>query len=195
PNRGPADGLAIKEPLQGGEWIVRRNPMRVGSSSDWYPHSLRCIHRRNTASSLGAVLLQKLISAEIHRILNSPTHAKRFHSLQTLFGRVVEMRDRPSQSAYWNFLIQLLEEPEEFVDGCIAVPMHRQCHALLSCPLDDFVIAILLRLRGLLVVVHVPGDALADTVELQHIVAEAHRQQPRQILVLFKLLARRLSVQ
>jgi len=47
----------------------------------------------------------------------------------------------------------------------------------------------------LFIVIHVPRDALADAVELQHVVAEAHRQQASPLLVLFKFLAWRLSIQ
>ena len=46
----------------------------------------------------------------------------------------------------------------------------------------------------LFIVIHVPRDALSDAVELQHVVAEAHRQQASPLLVLFKFLAGRLSI-
>src|SRR6185369_11194799 len=73
--------------------------------------------------------------------------------------------------------------------------MHREIHTLLCSPLDDLVIPILLRLGGFVVVVHIPRNALADAVELQHVVAKAHGKHPRKILQLIEFGARGLSIQ
>ena len=42
---------------------------------------------------------------------------------------------------------------------------------------------------GRIVVVHAAGDPLADSVEPQHVVAESHRQELREILVLLEFRA------
>src|SRR5690349_7932270 len=104
------------------------------------------------------------------------------------------MRNRPAQAGNRNFPVQLFEEREEFVNGGVAIPVHRERHSLFGRPSYYLVITILLRLRRPVVVVHVESDSLSDAVELQHVVAESHWQQTRQALVVIEFGALRLPV-
>src|SRR5262245_12434281 len=88
-----ADCLSIQEPLQRRKRIVRSNAMSIRSSTYRDSKFFRCVHRRNAARGLRAILLQELVASEVHRILHGPAHTKRFHPSQTLFGCIVEVCD------------------------------------------------------------------------------------------------------
>ena len=80
-------------------------------------------------------------------------------------------------------------------DRVVRAPVHRDRHAALGGPAHDLVVALLVLGRRLGIVVHRKRDALAEPVEVQAVVAEAHRQQRREALQLGELAARRLAVQ
>ena len=77
----------------------------------------------------------------------------------------------------------------------VVVPVLRDRHAAGRGPLVDLIKLLLLRLGGIVVVVHAPGDVLADAVETQPVVAEAHRQHLRYGLVVLELPAATLRKQ
>ena len=99
------------------------------------------------------------------------------------------MRDRPAQFDYRHFAVHALEHVEQLADGSVAVPVLRQRHAALGRPLRGLVERFLVGLGRLVFVVHAEGDALADAVEPQHIVAKAHRQELCELLEFVELLA------
>src|SRR5580704_6130984 len=68
-------------------------------------------------------------------------------------------------------------------------PMHGDRHTFLRGPADDLVILLFIVGGRMVVVVHAPGDAFPDAVELQHFVAKSLRQHLRQTFQLFKFLA------
>ncbi len=85
--------------------------------------------------------------------------------------------------------------PSKMIDRAVRPPVHRDGHAALGGPAHDLVVALLVFCGRRGIVVHRERDALAKTVEVQPVVAEAHRQQRREALQLVELLTGRLAVQ
>ncbi len=129
------------------------------------------------------------------RGLHGPADAERFHAPQVLGRSVIQMRDRPAQVCDGDLFVHALEDVQQQADGIVARPVHGDRHAALGGPSDDLVVLLALGLGGLIVVIHRPGDPLADAVEAQHVIAEAHRQQLRQILQFLEFLAGRDAAQ
>ena len=73
------------------------------------------------------------------------------------------------------------------MDRAVVVPVEGRGQAARRRPAQHLVKLLLLRLGRLLVVVHAPGDVLADAVEAQPVVAEAHRQHRGQRLEIREL--------
>ena len=105
------------------------------------------------------------------------------------------MRDRPAQRRDRHFVVHALEDVEQMVHGCVRSPVHREREALLGRPPRDLVIALLVGVARRGVVVHRERDPLADSVELEVFVAEAHRQHRGEPGELLFLPARGLAVQ
>src|SRR5262245_12991385 len=121
--------------------------MGVRSSAYWNAYSAGGIHRWNPPRGLSAILLLELFASKVHRVLDSPAHTERLHTLQRFFRCIVEMCDRPAQARNRNFLMEFLEQREQLVHGRLAAPVHGQGYSLFRSPLDDLVIAILLCFR------------------------------------------------
>ncbi|OIQ71233.1 hypothetical protein GALL_471520 [mine drainage metagenome] len=75
------------------------------------------------------------------------------------------------------------------VDGAIIVPVNGQRHSLGGGPARDAIKLLLVGITRSIVVIHAPGDAFADAVEAQQIVAGAHRQEPRVSLKILEFLS------
>ena len=75
------------------------------------------------------------------------------------------------------------------MDGFVFLPVDGDGQPLFGRPANDLEELVLGRRIGRVVVVHGAGDPLADAVEAQHVVAESHRQEWREVLVLLEFRA------
>ena len=149
-------------------------------------------HRRHAPRRFGALFCDHLVAVVVHGVLHGPAHAQRLHALERSGGAVVEMGDGPAQIGDGEFFIDALEDGQELVHVFVAIPMHRQGQIVFGGPAHDFVI---LRYVGFGCLpgntIHSPGDAFADAVEAQHLVAKSHRHHGQIIFVLLEFVGRR----
>ena len=129
------------------------------------------------------------VAVEIHRVLHRPADAERLHARQRVERRVVEMRNRPPQRRNRYLGVHAIEHLEQLADGGIVAPVHGQRQVALRDPERDLLEGVLVGGGRLVVVVHAAGDTLADAVEAQHVVADAHRQPQRRLGDLLELAA------
>ena len=126
---------------------------------------------------------------KIHRVLHGPADTEGLHPRQRFRPGVVEMGDGPAQRRDRRLLVDLFIEVEQLVDGFVLLPMDGDRQPLLCGPANDLEEFGLGAASGELLLYMRAGDALADAVEAQHVVAETHRQERREALGLLEFRA------
>ena len=97
------------------------------------------------------------------------------------------MCDRPAKPCDWRLGVHPLQHVEQVMHRAVVVPVERRGHAARHRPAQHLIEPLLLLGRRIVVVVEAPGGVLANAVETQISVAEAHRQQLRQRLKILEL--------
>src|SRR6266850_1480584 len=96
------------------------------------------------------------------------------------------MRNGPAQLCDGRLGVDARQHLKQVMHGAVVVPVESRGHAARYGPAQHFVELLFLRVARIVVVVEAPGDVLADAVEAQPVVTEAHRQHLRQLLEVFE---------
>src|SRR4029453_5284193 len=96
------------------------------------------------------------------------------------------MCNGPAKRRDRRLLVYRFVQIEEMMNGFVFRPVDGDGKPLFRCPTNDLKELVLCgSIRGV-VVIHGAGYSLADSVESQHVVAESHRQELREISVLLE---------
>src|SRR6185312_8848594 len=135
--------LAVEEPLEHRERVVRGDAVRVRAGTDHHAELLTGDDRWLATNRVRSLTFQHVVPGVVPRILNGPADSKSLHPCEGPSRRVIQVRDGPSKRRDREFAIDAFPDAEQLLDIDLAVPVHRHGQTARSRPTDDVVVLLL----------------------------------------------------